>query len=83
MDLHHEPLGASAAAAAAARLPLLPFVLGVPFSRAANFDFARYACLVTDRQILSMANISLSSWVALLVFRWVWYGLQKAISSNV
>ncbi|CAM9609126.1 unnamed protein product [Ectocarpus fasciculatus] len=48
----------------------------------ANFDFARYACLVTDRQILGMANVSLVSWLALLVFRWVSYGLQVGLSRN-
>eukprot|EP00752_Nemacystus_decipiens_P005207 g4726.t1 len=51
-------------------------------NRAANFDFARYATLVTDRQILGMANISHSSWLALLVFRWVWYGFQQAFSKE-
>ncbi|CAN0550862.1 unnamed protein product, partial [Ectocarpus sp. 12 AP-2014] len=48
----------------------------------ANFDFARYACLVTDRQILGMANVSLISWLALLVFRWVSYGLQVGLSRD-
>ncbi|CAM9329416.1 unnamed protein product [Ectocarpus sp. 4 AP-2014] len=48
----------------------------------ANFDFARYACLVTDRQILGMANVSLVSWLALLVFRWVSYGLQVGLSRD-
>lgn len=77
--MYHEPLGASAAAA---RLRPRLFLCFVRPRRAPNFDFAKYACLVTDRQILGMANISLSSWVALLVFRWVWYGLQRVVSGN-
>ncbi|CAM9348281.1 unnamed protein product, partial [Hapterophycus canaliculatus] len=50
--------------------------------RAANFDFARYASLVTDRQILSMANISLSSWLALVVLQWIKYGLSTGLAPD-
>ncbi|CAM9808147.1 unnamed protein product [Pylaiella littoralis] len=48
----------------------------------ANFDFARYASLVADRQILNMANISLRSWLALVGLRWIVYGLQKGLSRD-
>ncbi|CAM9317502.1 unnamed protein product [Scytosiphon promiscuus] len=50
--------------------------------RAANFDFARYASLVTDRQILSMANISFSSWLVLLVLQWISYGLSTGLAPD-
>lgn len=69
--------------AAAVRLSFFLCVLGLVFgSRAANFDFARYASLVTDRQILGMANISFSSWLALLVLQWITYGLQKGLAAD-
>lgn len=48
--------------------------------QSADFDFARYACLVTDRQILSMANPPLWSWAVLILAHWLTYGIREAFN---
>lgn len=47
--------------------------------RSADFDFARYACLVTDRIILALANPPLRSWTVLIVLHWVGYLVVVAL----
>ncbi|CAM9906593.1 unnamed protein product [Ascophyllum nodosum] len=45
--------------------------------RSASFDFARYAVLVTDKQILGMANFSFSNWVVLIALHWLYWSLNQ------
>lgn len=58
---------------------ITPLIFVYPFyhSRSADFDFARYAVKVTNRQILSMANFSLSNWLVLILLHWLFCGLGQ------